>query len=220
MALARSPEFTLATRVQHHPSRAPLLDALLPRLNGLDPQVIADPGGKQRSTWRTHRLCLESVPDDATHLLCVQDDAWPCDGFSERGRAAIEERPDHIVVFFLSGVGHLARAVALARKRNERWMTLPPISYVPVVGIAYPAEHARAIPAFADKRRISVGRTDDAVIATYTRANRVAVSATLPCLVEHLDAVPSVLGMPSGRGAPHRLAAWYEQTPATSDAFR
>ncbi len=205
---------SLACRVQHHPSRAPLLDALLPRLGGLDPQVITDPGGKQRSTWRTHRLCLESIPDDATHLLCVQDDAWPCDGFAEQALTAIEERPDRILCFFVSGIGHIARSVALARKRGERWFDLPPITYVPVVAVVYPAEHARAIPAFADKRRISVGRTDDAVIATYTRANRVAVSATLPCLVEHLDSVPSVLGMPSGRGAPHRLAAWFVQTPS------
>ncbi len=202
----------LATRVQHHPSRAHLLDALLPRLDGLAPQVITDPGGKQRSTWRTHRLCLESVPDDATHLLCVQDDAWPCNGFAAAVRAAIDERPDRILCLFVSGIGHIARAVGLARKRGERWMDMPPISYVPVVAVVYPAEHARAIPAFADKRRVSVGRTDDAVIAMYTRAHRVAVSAPLPSLVEHLDGEPSILGMPSGRGAPHRLAAWFEET--------
>lgn len=205
----------IATRVQHHLSRAHLLTDLLPRLHGLDPQVITDPGGK-RSTWRTHRLCLESAPADATHLLVLQDDAWPCDDFASLVRAAVEERPDRIVCLFVSGIGHLMRHVNIARKNRERWLELPPIAYTPCVAIVYPADHARAIPAFADAKRVGIGRTDDAVVGQYARAHRVTACATLPSLVEHRDDVDSVMGMPSGKGAPHRVAAWFVETPSAA----
>ncbi len=198
----------LAVRVQHHPSRAHLLDDLLPRLAGLAPVVIPDPGGR-RSTWRTHRLCLESTPDDATHLLVVQDDAWPCVYFAERVHAAIREKPDRIIALFVSGIGPIARRVNLARKERAPWMEMPSMTYVPLVAVVYPAEVARAIPEFADAKKITVGRADDAVVGQFCRAHRLTACAPLPSLVEHRDEVPSVMGMPSGRGAAHRVAAWF-----------
>ena len=210
----------IAARVQHHPSRAALLDELLPRLAGLLPEVIIDPGGV-RSSWRTHRLCLESVPDDATHLLVLQDDAWPCDDFPALCRAAIAERPDRIICLFVPGVGNLIRRIDVARKRGDRWFDFPQITFLPLVGIVYPAEVAREIPRFADKKRIPVGRADDAVIGQFARAHKQFAVATLPSLVEHRDEVASVMRMPSGAGRPHRLAAWFQDAPlATSDVLR
>ncbi len=204
----------LATRVQHHPSRAGLLTELLPRLDGLDPQVITDPGGGRRSTWRTHRMCLESIPDDATHLLCVQDDGWPCENFAARVHNVIEAKPDRIVALFVSGIGHLARAVNIARKQRSAWLELPPMTYVPLVAVVYPADVARSIPEFADAKKLTVGRADDAVVGQFCRARRMTACAVLPSLVEHRDEVESVMLMPSGRGAAHRLAAWYVESPA------
>ncbi len=181
--------------------------------------MIRDPGGRIRSTWRCHRLCLESVPDDATHLLVLQDDARPCDGFAEAVHAVLEERPGRILCLFVPGSGPLLRRVTLARKNGERWFDMPSISYVPTVATVYPADEARQIPAFADAKRVPVGRTDDAVVAMFTRAHRLTACAPLPSLVEHLDSVPSVMGMPSGNGASHRRAAWFEQRPLVlSDA--
>jgi hypothetical protein len=206
----------LACRVQHHPSRAALLDSLLPRLAGLEPLVITDPGGRQKSSWRSHRLCLESVPEDATHAVCIQDDAWPCDDFAAHVQAAIAERPDRIIALFISGIGHFARRVNLARKQQARWLELPSMSYIPVVAVVYPARLAREIPAFADAKRIPVGRTDDAVIGQFARAHGLTACAPMPSLVQHLDSVVSVSGMPSGNESPHRLAAWFEENPAVA----
>lgn len=179
--------------------------------------MITDPGGKQRSSWRPHRLCLESVPDDATHLLVLQDDAWPCDDFAARAKAAIATRPHRLICFFLSGVGHFARAVNVARKRGEPWLEVPSLAYIPLVSICYPAALAREIPAFADAKRIPVGRTDDAVVGQWARARGITACAPLPCLVEHLDGVPSVTGMPSGHGSPHRRAVWYVESSAAGE---
>lgn len=175
--------------------------------------MISDPGGRQRSTWRTHRLCLEAIQPDATFACILQDDALPCDDFARLVTAAIAEQPDRIIALFVPGVGHLARTVNIARMRGQRWLDWPAISFVPLVGVVYPADIARAIPAFADAKRISVGRADDAVISQFVRAHRIHPVAILPSLVEHLDSVPSVMGMPSGRGASHRVAAWYAQGP-------
>src|SRR5687768_15651782 len=100
----------IAVRVQHHPSRAHLLPPLFERLVGFDDvQVIADPGGRQPSSWRTHRLCLESVPDGADQLLVIQDDGWPCERFPERATAVIDAHPTRIICFFTPGFGHLSR---------------------------------------------------------------------------------------------------------------
>ncbi len=175
--------------------------------------MILDPGGRIRSTWRTHRLCLESTPDDATHLLVLQDDACPCDGFAEAVHDAIEQRRDRIVCLFIPGAAPILRRINLARSKRQRWFEMPSLTYVPTVAIVYPAEVARQIPVFADSKRIPVGRCDDAVISMFARAHRLTACAPLPSLVEHLDDVPSLCGMPSGSGLPHRRAAWFEQTP-------
>ncbi len=175
--------------------------------------MVTDPGGRIRSTWRCHRLCLESVPDDATHLLVLQDDALPCDGFPAAVHAAIAERPDRILCLFVSGLSPIMRRVNIARKNGQRWMDFLSTNHVPTVAIVYPAEVARQIPGFADKKKVPVGRCDDAVILMFTRAHRLTACAPLPSLVEHRDEVPSVAGMPWGGGNPSRLAAWFEPSP-------
>lgn len=200
----------VAVRVQHHRSRADLIPPLLARLAGFDDvQVATDPGGPKPSSWRTHRLCLESVPDDATHLLAIQDDAIPCDGFAEKALAAIEQHPARIVVFFVPGFGHLTRRMQLARRQKLAFVDLLGGSFVPVVCLAYPADVAREIPGFADARRMPVGRADDAVVGTYARAHRQFPVATVPSLVEHDDTVPSAMGMKTRPGQRHRVAALF-----------
>lgn len=179
--------------------------------------MITDPGGRQRSSWRSHRLCLESAPDDATHLLCVQDDAWPCENFASLASEAISQRSGRILCLFVSGVGHIARRVNVARKKDEHWLELPSMSYVPLVAVVYPAALAREIPAFADSKRIPVGRTDDAVVGQWARARGLTACAPLPCLCDHRDDVPSITGMPSGNGSPHRRAVWYVESPAAGE---
>lgn len=210
----------LAVRIQHHPSRAALVAELLPHLHGLpDPAVITDPDPRARrpSSWRTHRACLESTPADATHLLVLQDDAWPCEDFAEKALEAIAEKPDRLIALFVPGVSYLTRQVNVARLRQQPWLELPRTSFVPLVGVVYPADHARRIPGFADARRIGPHRADDAVVATYARAHKLSAVATLPSLVEHRDEVPSTMRMPHGRARPHRVAAWFEgAAPGTS----
>ncbi len=202
----------LATRIQAHPSRAREQAELLDRLDGLDPLLVIDPGGPKTSTWRTHRLCLESIPDDATHLLVVQDDAWPCDRFAEAVHAAVAEKAESILCLFAPGAGPVARGFGMARRSGSRWMQWRISAYLPLVAVVYPAGLARQIPAFADAKRFHVGRADDAVVGAFVRAHKLQAWAAVPCLVEHRDELVSVMRMPNGRGAPHRVAAWFDES--------
>jgi hypothetical protein len=54
----------LATLIQHDPSRAHLLSALLEQLAPLPVDVVTDPdpNGQPPSPWRTYRACLEAFP--------------------------------------------------------------------------------------------------------------------------------------------------------------
>lgn len=65
--------------IQHHPTRAHLLDELLDRLDA-PAMVVADPQPDAlfRSAWRSYRACLEAFPDDAEHVLVMQDDTTVC----------------------------------------------------------------------------------------------------------------------------------------------
>jgi hypothetical protein len=188
---------------------------MLPRLEGFtDVQAVADPGGAKPSAWRTHRACLEALPPDATHLLVLQDDAWPCDRFHQRALAVLEEKPARIVSLFVPGFSHIRRQVNIARKKGSRWIDLDARGFVPIVAVVYPADTVAAILTFADTIRMPLVRADDAVIASYCRATRTFPAAPLPSLVEHRDELPSVMRMPYGRGQPHRVAAWFADTVA------
>lgn len=200
----------LAVRVQHAPERSDLLPALLDRLAGLDVQVVPDPGGSRPSSWRSHRACLEApVADGVTHLLCVQDDAQPCQHFASKLLAIVQQHPGRIVALFTPGFGNLLVLTRRARDAGRHVVELPVTAFVPIVAVVYPVEHARAIPEFADKRKIGPSRSDDAVIAAYVRAHRLGALATVPSLVEHRTDVPSVMSNRHGATAPHRRACWF-----------
>lgn len=173
-------------------------------------QVVTDPGGPKPSSWRTHRLCLESLPEDATHLVCLQDDALLCADFEQRLFAAISAHPARLLALFVPGFGHLRRPADLARKAGRAYMEMRVSSFLPLVGVVYPAEVAREIPSFADARRMPISRADDAVVATFVRMRRIGAVAPLPCLVEHRTDVESAMGMRPKPGAPHRQAVWFD----------
>lgn len=151
----------------------------------------------------------------------MQDDALPCPDFAARALAAIEERPDRIICFFVPGLSNITRMVNIQRKKGSRWLEFPLTSYVPLVATVFPVDIARRIVPFTDARRIGANRADDAAVATFCRAQRITACATVPSIVQHDDDTASVMGMRSGRGQPHRLAAWYDPGElATSAAVR
>lgn len=185
----------VAVAVQHHPSRAELIPPLLERLGG-PVDVVADPDPDGRpSALRTYLPCLTGHPASATHVVVVQDDAWPCEAFLERAGAALAARPDALVAFSVQGAGTPGRAVLAAHRRGESWARLPAQKrgWVPTIALGWPVDHAAAFVAFALDRYPTDYQGDDAPVGAYAYQRRVEVWATVPSLVEHPDVVPSLI---------------------------
>ena len=141
------------------------------------------------------------MPDDATHLLVVQDDAQPCDEFRLRAESAIAEKQDALVALFLAGSPHRsAQAARLAHRRGERWIRMHERDWTPTVALAWPRTHRDAFLAFVDDNPGLIRVGDDSVVGEFTRAHAVPVWATVPSLVEHPDVEPSLIGRQARAG--------------------
>lgn len=214
VAAVHSANLNVAVRVQHHPSRAALIGPLEEALSGFaDVQIVTDDvTGHRPDTWRAHRACLEAMPEGASHLLVVQDDARPCDNFAARTVELLEEAPGRIVCLFAPGFAFLTRRLQQAAQKGATLMELPQVAFVPCVAIVYPAATVAGLLEFVDGRSWPkanrVGMADDGVIADYCRARRVRPLVAVPSLVDHRDDVPSI-AKPSHHRGGHRRAALF-----------
>lgn len=140
------------------------------------------------------------VADDVTHLLVVQDDAWPCDGFEARMLDRVAEKPDDLIAFFTPGAASHRRAIVRATMKNERWARLHG-GWIPAVALCWPIYRAREFAAHVDVRYdVTKHRADDAPIGVWATRNRVTVFATVPSLVEHPDIERSLIGKKNSAG--------------------
>lgn len=207
----------LSIAVQHHPSRSHLLPNLEP-LGDFELVIDPEPDSPTRSALRTQLEALKRTPADASHRLVVQDDAVPCAGFRDLAMAAIEERPDDLIAFFVPGRTLLRRMMAKAHARGDRWWQMPNTNWVPTVALAWPAELAADFAVFGEQiieTREHHGLTtqgDDPYVGQWRMKRKRAVWATVPCLVQHPDIEPSLFrpGLKPKAGANRaRVAALY-----------
>ncbi len=207
-----SDELALSICVQHHPSRAHLLQSLLERLPGLEIVTDPDPDGKP-NPLRTYLECLRQTPEFATHRLILQDDCWPCRDLRVKAEVALTERPDSIVLFFVPGSpGGGMNSVLRAAKDQERWALIGAGGWVPVVATAWPSTLIPDFLEFAKQRRFARLRSDDELVKRYVGTKRLPVWATVPSLVEHPDVVPSLIGRKHGAGSiKWRVAAMFDE---------
>lgn len=166
-------------------------------------RVIPDPGGRIADPWRSHRACLEAMPEGADGLLVIQDDALPVADFLLKSEESVSERRESIICLFSPGFRPITLAMQKAHQRGERYAELPRLAFVPVVCIWYPVAVVIDLLAWAAKKRC-IG-ADDGIVARYVRERRLTPLLTVPCLVDHDDQLPSVRGG-TRRGA-HRRAA-------------
>lgn len=195
-----SSSVSLAVVVQHHPSRARLLDTLLPALGECD--VVTDPlPSGPASPVRTYLACLRAMPPWATHLLVVQDDARPCQQFSGSALAAVQEKPGSLVALFLAGAP--ARSARLARQafgRGETWVKMAPRDWTPTVALVWPRDLASEFLEFLKEKPSLVRVGDDNAVGAFTTERALPVWATVPSLVEHPDVEPSLIGRRAAAG--------------------
>lgn len=191
--------------LQHHPARA----ELLPRTAYLNPLVVADPEpAGEPNPWRTYLACLRAGAELAEPFVILQDDCIPVTGFevaAERVRAA---RPGALLAFCLQGMIHHVTRSAFWRavERGQRLLEIRPSNWVPAMALGWTPELAQqALDWDANQHTLRANYTaDDGRLYYFTRQRKVPVWATVPCLVDHPDDVPSVANTGRGKRRPSR----------------
>ncbi len=200
---------SVEVRVQHHPSRAHLLDRLAASLGDLSCEVVADPGGKRPIAWRTYRECLLRADCNAAYTLILQDDALPCPGFPQALRSALGSAEGHPVALFTPRTALKSKvAYWQAQAEGKAWCVLDKREWVSVVALCWPAPLIPRFLAWADSRGYGPQRwrADDAIVGEFMRTTGTQVLATIPCLVEHPDVEPSLTNSRGGWQRNPRLA--------------
>lgn len=212
--------------VQHHPSRAFLLE----RWSGYEIVTDPDPDGSPQP-WRTYRACLEALGADAG--VVVQDDAVAVRDFRGLAAAAMAECPCRVLTFFASRqLRYGSNLMLQAGARGESFANIGTADhFVPAVALGWPAGVAAEVLAWADNRRWNhrAGRADDAILKDAAMHLGLEVWATVPSLVDHLDDVPSVMGSTGAKSRrallPHPdISPWpreaTEEAPSLSPALQ
>lgn len=195
--------------IQSHPHREHLAALLAGELRAeivLDP----DPDSPIRSPWRTFRHLLETTPPDATHRFQIQDDAIVCPYAREAIEAAVEARPDRLLVFFVAGnPHHHANAVRVACRDDLPWAVLDYAHWVPVVATCWPVDLIPPLLEYVDAQRWPEQFcADDEIVGRYVRELKHRPLASVPSLVEHRDEHQSLIGKRNAGGQdPGRVAA-------------
>lgn len=180
---------------------------LLPK----DAEVITDdPGGDRRRPMRGYLKCLENPPLDTTHLCVIQDDALPCKTFARSVREAVGERPDDVVSLFVGGLpGRTGKEFLGALARGERWSPIYFREIHHVVALVWPVPLVENFLTWYATAKIPIPvphDSDDAVIGFWARTQHRLFWATVPCLVEHPDDLPSTIHRDERRGDKGRRA--------------
>ena len=178
-------------RVQGHPSRNALHERILRLLAPLQTELFlhqSDPP----NPWENYRRCLD-YGGAASHLLIVQDDAIPCEGFADAATKVAFKHPDTPVCLFVGALPASTATRIRRAKPDVRYVPLTQSSFMPLVCVLWPTHLARAFLLWSETGA-RITRADDGNAARWLRSTRQQVMVTVPSLVEHDDFTPSVKG--------------------------
>lgn len=182
----------IAVRVQAHPSRVHLREALFERLSPLPTEVL-EHSSEPPNPWEGYRRCLTDLPD-CSHVLIIQDDALPCLNFVP-ALEQIAEKINHPVCLFVGAVP--ASTAAQSRRamiRGQRYIPLQRTTFVPLVAVLWPRHSAQNFLLWANSQSRAITRADDGNAARWMIRTKQQVFVSVPSLVEHNDCIESVKG--------------------------
>lgn len=199
-------------RIQHHPSRADLLPALLEALAPL-PTKVSTHASDPPNPWEGYKQCLSKLPN-CTHLLVLQDDVTVC-----RNLPLAVERiaADIPVVLFLARLPRRVSTLALREaKRGRHYIDtqLRINEFMPACAVLWPKAKAEEFMAWAEANPHKLGhpfpRSDDGVMGRWSALSHQRIRFLYPSLVEHPDREVSVIGRKAHWGKdPGRVALHY-----------
>ena len=200
----------IVARIQSHPSRREIRKRLEVGLEGI-PYEIIETATDPPSPWYGYKACLESLVDEnCSHALIVQDDAIVCHNIGSVLERLAEVVPDLPICLFLPMVSATKRDAMQAAVRGETFVEILPRGFLPVVAVPWPKEKALHFLNWSHTSSSLVKgngqkvehRSDDAMGYLWMRTQNQRALATIPCLVQHPDDVPSTIARrPGGRTA-------------------
>jgi hypothetical protein len=192
--LLRHPgEGRLTAAVMTHPRRLAAAERLRDRHPELDLLLAVDPQpGHRPSALRSARVAWAAVGRKASHHLVLQDDVDLCPGFLGRVESAIAVAPTGALAFFSPWGSRTASVLRLAALLGSCWAEVVD-PFVPTQALVLPAEIAAGFDAFAE-REAGDDPADDTVMRAYLTSLGVPSIVSVPNLVEHDDAAPSLTG--------------------------
>lgn len=139
---------------------------------------------------------MEAAGED--RVLVLQDDAVPAVGLLRAAEAAAAAYPDRLVSFFHGGSPpNVAQAMVQAHERGEPVIELHG-GWVPTVALMWPPGAAAEFLHWVDhvrRPKLPAGwRADDSLVGQWAKRARRGALQAVPCLVEHPDDQPSLLG--------------------------
>ncbi len=174
----------ILTVITAHTSRA----AAATRLAlDLDACVFMDDGslGEPGNTRRALRWAEQQA---ASHVIVVQDDAEPVPGFLDLAHAAITERPEHVISYYLGtgrpSAAHFATLVTKANQTDARWVDTNRLYW----GVAWsiPTTYLPDLNAWL---KLKAGTPTDTEVGHWSRLRHRPCTHTWPSLVDHADGV-------------------------------
>jgi hypothetical protein len=199
------PDMRLSVVVMYHPSRTESAMAIADHCAELEPRLVCDPDPDgPPSPLRTAKRAWAACPPDATHHLVLQDDVILVPDFANHLKAAVQQHPDHGLVFYVNRNSprnsYLFRWAAAS---GARWAPLSQYEYTPTLGLLLPAAAARDLAAHLATVPDDT-RDDDEAVTVFCRNQNIPIVAVVPSLVDHRD-LPSIAGNES-HGPRHTTA--------------
>lgn len=180
-------------RVQHHPGRAHLLPRLLHHLIPLPSVTVVEHSSDPPDPWAGYKLCLTDLPD-CSHVLVIQDDALPCEGFSEAVESICSRHSERPVCLWMGAIPAATAGRAKRLKQEVRYIPLGPANFVPLVAVLWPRQAAEEFREWAEASPYKLTRADDGNVARWAKQTRQEFMVTVPSIVEHDDFTPTVKG--------------------------
>ena len=144
--------------------------------------------------WSGYKLCLQGLPD-TTHVLILQDDAIPVEGFWPAVQQIAESNPDTPVCLWMSSIPSDTAARARRAWGKQVYVPLGPAPFVPLVAVLWPIRLATEFREWSNSAS-GLTRADDGNVARWKKQTGQQFRVCVPSIVEHDDFVESVKGGP------------------------
>jgi hypothetical protein len=177
----------LAVRIMAVRSRKPMVDRLLAQL-GMDESIVFYDDEGLGCIGNALRIWGTPLKDDESHLLVLQDDVEVVNNFVEIATKCINQFPKAIFGFF-------NYTLRYEDKQRESPYVLMKNHNVKGESMLIPKEYIQGyIDFYNSELRAKNYPHDDATCRMYALLNDIPVFSTIPCLVNNLCPVNSVMG--------------------------